>query len=96
MSEANKDGKEPNLAVRDAAVAVGGFSQLAERLGVAEATVYQWASGDRPVPVLRAIEMDRITQGVVRCETILPRVAPLFDYLRSARRRKPSATQRAA
>lgn len=34
--------------------------------------VYQWASGIRQVPVERCIQIERATDGAVRCEELRP------------------------
>lgn len=86
MTKTTYVGKTPNPAIRTAAEAVGGIPRLAQLLGVAEGTIYQWASGDRPVPFPRAIEIDRLTQGAVRCERIVPDAAKLVKYLRASGR----------
>lgn len=51
----------PAEAVRKAAGILGGQTALASRLDVRTPTVSQWCSGDRPVPVARAIQVEALT-----------------------------------
>lgn len=76
--------KKPNPAIRAVAETQGGIPNLAKHLNVSEVTVYQWANGVRPVPPLRAIEMDELSVGSVPCEQITPEWAARFSYLRTA------------
>ena len=47
---------------------------LGDVLGVSAATVSYWVNKKRPVPVERCIEIDAITFGKVKCETLRPDV----------------------
>ena len=61
--------------------AVGSGSELARRLGVHVSMPSQWAMGHRPIPAERCIEIERITNGAVRCEELRPDVD--WAYLRA-------------
>lgn len=67
-------------AIFKAVQIVGSQKQLADLLGVKAPTVSQWLKGKRPVPVLRCPEIERITQGRVRCEELRPDIG--WDALR--------------
>lgn len=76
----------------------GGIPKLAEALGVAVPTVYQWADTDKPLPISleRAIQIEKVTGGKVRAEDLVPEPAPgargvrgldraaLIQYLRTS------------
>lgn len=47
-------------------------SRLAAKLRVTPAVISQWIAGVRPVPVPRALEIERITHGRVTCEELRP------------------------
>lgn len=61
-------------AIINAAAAVGGQAQLAALLGVTPSTVNQWIKGVRPIPAERCPEIERATDGAVRCEDMRPDV----------------------
>lgn len=54
---------------------VGGQSALAKRLGCTPAAVNQWLKVVRPIPRESAADIERITDGKVSCEDLLPAVA---------------------
>ncbi|MCX7825640.1 MAG: helix-turn-helix domain-containing protein [Verrucomicrobiae bacterium] len=49
-------------------------SRLARHLGISPVCVSQWKTGTRPVPAEHCPEIERFTNGAVRCETMLPNV----------------------
>ena len=51
---------------------LGGAAKLAHAIGVTPPMVYQWASGLRQVPAERCIQIERATDGAVRCEELRP------------------------
>lgn len=59
-------------AVARACDALGGRSSLAARIGVTPAAVSQWVSGERRVPAERCLQIERATDGTVRCEELRP------------------------
>ena len=59
-------------AIFKAAQILGSQKRLADLLGVKAPTVSQWLKGQRPVPVLRCPEIERLTRGEVRCEDLRP------------------------
>lgn len=59
-------------AIFKAAKILGSQKRLADLLGVKAPTVSQWLKGQRPVPVLRCPEIERLTRGEVRCEDLRP------------------------
>lgn len=60
------------LPVRKACELVGGLSALAKLLGVAPPIVYRWASGERPVPHLRCVQIEQLTNGEVTRQMLRP------------------------
>lgn len=60
--------------VQVACAMLGGQSGLAKLLGTTPASINQWVSGVRRVPAERCPEIERITQGAVRCEELRPDV----------------------
>lgn len=75
-------------AVRAAIEAVGGVSNCAALLGLAAPTVHEWKSGKKDVPLIRAIQLERICYGAVRAEEIRPEAADEIMFLRGAKRRQ--------
>lgn len=53
---------------------------MARYLGVASPTVNQWVKGVRQIPVKRCPEIEKATNGAVRCEELRPDVD--WAYLR--------------
>lgn len=47
---------------------------MASALGVTTALVYQWLSGHRRVAAERAVQIEALTKGQVRCEDLRPDV----------------------
>lgn len=54
---------------------VGGQAELARVLKVTPAAVNQWCRSTRDVPAERCPEIERATNGAVRCEDLRPDVA---------------------
>lgn len=69
-----------STAIQRASLAVGGQAALARCLGVSPPTVNQWASGIRPIPAERCLEIEKATQRKVSCEELRPDVD--WTYLR--------------
>lgn len=61
-----------NESVISATHVVGGQTKLAVVLGVRGPTVAQWISGVRRVPAERCPDIERATEGRVRCEDLRP------------------------
>lgn len=57
---------------------------MANSLGVKPATVNQWVSGARPIPAGRCPEIERATNGRVKCEDLRPDVD--WAYLRGTKK----------
>lgn len=62
----------PQNAVATACKILGGQAALAKTLNVKPPTVNQWASGERPVPAARAVEIERATKGQVTRKALCP------------------------
>lgn len=66
----------PSAAACKAAQLLGSKAELARRLLVKKPTVSQWCTGVRPIPVARAIEIERLTgQAVTRFD-----LCPAFPW----------------
>lgn len=65
-------------AIERATHAVGGATALAEALSVSPQAITNWKA--RGVPVDRCIDIERATNGTVRCEDLRPDVD--WAYLR--------------
>lgn len=59
----------------------GRVNELSGSLGVPGALVSQWKTGARHVPAERCIEIERATNGAVRCEELRPDID--WAYLRA-------------
>lgn len=72
---------------------VGSQRRLADLLGVKAPTVSQWIKGRRQVPVLRCLEIERITRGEVSREDLRPdiRWEPPYGQTASADSAPPAA-----
>lgn len=78
----------PNKAMSAAIRTVGGTARLSERLGVSISSVMQWEKGARPVPLMRAVQIEDATNGEVRREELAPHID--WTTLESVlRRRRP-------
>lgn len=60
------------LPVRKACELVGGLSALAKLLGVAPPIVHRWAANERPVPHLRCVQIEQLTNGEVTRQMLRP------------------------
>jgi DNA-binding transcriptional regulator YdaS (Cro superfamily) len=56
--------------ITQAVEAMGGQTELARRLRVTQGAVWQWLHDRRPVPPRRAIEIERLTAGAVRADSL--------------------------
>jgi DNA-binding transcriptional regulator YdaS (Cro superfamily) len=54
--------------------------RLAQTIGVHPVVISQWSTGVRQVPAERCPDVERATEGAVRCETLRPDVH--WDVLR--------------
>lgn len=64
--------KKPNHAVRALCDHLGGLTATARAMGISHPTVAQWASGRRPVPARRALELERLSGGMFKAELLAP------------------------
>lgn len=62
---------------------------MAAALGVAASFVFQWRSGERPVPIDKVLEIERITKKKVTGESLRPDLN--WAYWRAANRKKAKA-----
>lgn len=51
----------------------GSQAKLRKALGVTAPTVSEWFSGDRPIPPLRAFQIEALTDGKIKAATINPK-----------------------
>lgn len=51
---------------------VGSQAALADRLSIKQPTVSQWVLGLRPIPAERCPDLERESEGSVRCEELRP------------------------
>ena len=69
--------------IRTAIDAVGSQSALAALLGVRQPTVSEWLRGERPVPIERCVDIERVTDGAVTRRDLRPddwhRIWPELD-----------------
>lgn len=70
-----------NETILKAAQIVGSQTALAKALGVSLGAVNQWATYRRPVPAEYCPSIERLTNGAVRCEDLLPTID--WQYLRA-------------
>ena len=50
----------------------GSSSQLAKKINVPSSDVYNWASGKRPVPAKRCVQIELATEGAVTRKDLRP------------------------
>ena len=62
----------PSQAVAKAAEILGGQAEMARRIGVKPPTISQWIAGSRPVPAVRALDIESLTGGAVRRNELSP------------------------
>jgi Uncharacterized protein conserved in bacteria, prophage-related len=70
---------KPAEAALAAAKIIGSQIEMACLLGVKPPTVSQWCSGGRPVPAARAVQIETLTQGQIKRESLCPG----FPWLRA-------------
>lgn len=68
--------------VRRAFDALGGTKEAARRMGVVYVSAHQWANGICELPILRAIQLEQLTNGQVRADQMRPDAADAMAYLR--------------
>ncbi|WP_180719697.1 transcriptional regulator [Paraburkholderia largidicola] len=66
MSETNSE------AVLRASKLLGGHAALARAIGVKPPTVQQWLNRERPVPPVRCVAIERLTNGEVTRKDLRP------------------------
>ena len=57
-------------ALHEAVLISGGAHEMASKLGISPQSIYQWLHGTRPVPAERCPQIERLTNGAVRCEQL--------------------------
>lgn len=62
-------------AIERACESIGSQRALASAISVTPATVNQWCSGERPIPIDRCPSIESKTKGVVACDDLRPDVA---------------------
>lgn len=75
--------------IEKAAAILGSQRALASALGVTKAAVWQWKHDGRRVPAEHCPQIERLTEGAVRCEQLRPDVD--WDYLRATAAEVPNA-----
>jgi len=58
--------------VREACEIMGGASALARRLGLPPQVIHSWATGARPIPIIRCVEIEELTGGEVTRKQLRP------------------------
>lgn len=58
--------------IRQACELLGSSTNLAKELGVTTVTVTQWALKRRPVPIIRCVEIEEVTNGAVTRKQLRP------------------------
>lgn len=59
-------------AAKEASRLLGSQAEMARRLRVTAPTVNQWCSGERAVPVKRALQIEALTDGAVNRADLCP------------------------
>nr|WP_315492532.1 Cro/CI family transcriptional regulator [uncultured Pseudomonas sp.] len=62
----------PAEAALAAAKIIGSQAKMAKLLDVKPPTVSQWCSGERPIPAARAVQIENLTQGQIKRESLCP------------------------
>lgn len=65
----------------------GSAKLLAAAIDVKPATLSQWVSSVRPLPMSRCLEIERATKGAVKCEDLRPDI----DWTRVSEPEKAAA-----
>lgn len=63
---------KPAEAALAAAKLIGTKAEMARQLDVKPPTVSQWCSGERPIPAARAVQIETLTQGQIKRESLCP------------------------
>lgn len=50
----------------------GGYSAFARKLGVRPQTLLQWCNGQRPIPIRRALDIERASGGKLKAVELFP------------------------
>lgn len=58
--------------VRLASELLGGITGLAKALDIAPPTVHRWATGMKEVPIIRCVEIEKLTHGKVTRQMLRP------------------------
>ena len=69
IGDAYTDGMNP---IKTAIAFAGSQAALAGLLGVKQPTVSEWLRGERPVPVERIVDIERVTEGAVTRRDLRP------------------------
>jgi DNA-binding transcriptional regulator YdaS (Cro superfamily) len=72
--------------VSEAVKICSSLAELARRIGVTKAAVWQWENKTK-VPAARCIDIERATGGAVTCEQLRPDLADRWSYLRGTESR---------
>lgn len=64
--------KTPQSTIRDAIRVAGTLERLARELAVSISAVHQWASGTRPIPPRRCVQLEVLYPGVVSRQALRP------------------------
>lgn len=59
--------------IRHASELAGSLHKLAKMLGVTPAIVHRWATGEQEVPIIRAVEIEVLTNGAVTRQQLRPK-----------------------
>lgn len=65
----------------------GAGKELAVAIGISPVVISQWKTCARPIPSEHCIEIERATEGAVRCEELRPDID--WGYLRASATDKP-------
>lgn len=61
-----------NIHLNNAISTLGGLSKFSKAIGVRPPTVSEWATGKRPVPIKRCVQIEKLTGGVVTRKDLRP------------------------
>lgn len=82
------DTQQQSSHIARAAQIVGSRAAIARNLGITKGAVWQWEHGGR-VPAEYCPQIERMTDGAVRCEDLRPDVD--WAYLRNSRAHQEAA-----
>ena len=60
------------LPIRLACELAGGLVYLAKHLNVSPSIVHRWATGTQEVPIIRCVEIEKMTKGAVTRQMLRP------------------------